>query len=154
MIDGDNTNSREANAGDKNWKEMREKNEHLEQRNAELEAKVRLQPFKDAGLNVESCVGKAVEKLYEDEDLTVEAIQGYASAEFGVEFGQQDGIQSEVKEVEESQARLDNVQKSSVVDSFTQDDLVDAINKATAEGDIKTSMKLKLAAMEEAKENS
>ena len=108
MTDGEQNSA--ANTGEKNWKELREKNEFLEGRLAEFEAKEKVQIFKDAGLDTSTGVGKAVEKLYEGE-MNVESIQKYASEEFGVEFGQQDGIQSEVTEVEESQTRLDNIQK-------------------------------------------
>ena len=148
MTDGEQNSA--ANTGEKNWKELREKNEFLEGRLAEFEAKEKVQIFKDAGLDTSTGVGKAVEKLYEGE-MNVENIQKYASEEFGVEFGQQDGIQSEVIEVEESQTRLQQIQKSSVVDSFNQDDLTEAINKAAAEGDVKNSISLKLAALEEEK---
>ena len=148
MTDGEQNSA--ANTGEKNWKELREKNEFLEGRLAEFEAKEKVQIFKDAGLDTSTGVGKAVEKLYEGE-MNVESIQKYASEEFGVEFGQQDGIQSEVTEVEESQTRLQQIQKSSVVDSFNQDDLTEAINKAAAEGDVKNSISLKLAALEEEK---
>ena len=84
----------ESNAtdSDKNWKEMREKVELYENKIAEFEAKERTGIFTQAGLDTSKGVGKAVEMMYEG-DLTVEGIQAYASEEFGVEFGQQGGIQ-------------------------------------------------------------
>ena len=111
-----------------------------------------MQIFKDAGLDTSTGVGKAVEKLYEGE-MNVESIQKYASEEFGVEFGQQDGIQSEITEVEQSQARLDNIQKSSVVDVYS-DDIVSQIKEVEAKGTTKQSISAKLFAIEEAKKNS
>ena len=137
---------------DKNWKETREKLAYLEGRVSEYEEKERVQIFKDAGLDTSTGVGKAVEKLYEGE-MNVESIQKYASEEFGVEFGQQDGIQSEITEVEQSQTRLDNIQKSSVVDVYS-DDIVSQIKEVEAKGTTKQSISAKLFAIEEAKKNS
>ena len=150
MTDGEQNSA--ANTGEKNWKELREKNEFLEGRLAEFEAKEKVQIFKDAGLDTSTGVGKAVEKLYEGE-MNVESIQKYASEEFGVEFGQQDGIQSEVTEVEQSQTRLDNIQKSSVVDVYS-DDIVSQIKEVEAKGTTKQSISAKLFAIEEAKKNN
>ena len=103
----------QANTGEKNWKETREKLEFLEGKVAAYEEKERVQIFKDAGLDTSKGVGKAVDKLFEGE-VTVENIQQYATEEFGVEFGQQDGIQQDVpvtQAIDESQSKLDNIQK-------------------------------------------
>ena len=109
----------ESNAtdSDKNWKEMREKVELYENKIAEFEAKERTGIFTRAGLDTSKGVGKAVEMMYEG-DLTVEGIQAYASEEFGVEFGQQGGIQDtgqqKVQQQEQSQERLNNIQNNQV----------------------------------------
>jgi|TARA_R110000824_G_scaffold50281_2_gene140588 hypothetical protein len=143
--------------GDKNWKETREKLAFLEGRVAEYEEKERVQIFKDAGLDLSKGIGKAVDKLYEGE-LTVEGIQQYASEEFGVDVdvGRQDGIQEvqeNVQAVENSQAKLDNIQKSSVADVFGED-IEAQIAEISAKGTPRQSIAAKLLAMEEDKANS
>ena len=143
--------------GDKNWKETREKLAFLEGRVAEYEEKERVQIFKDAGLDLSKGIGKAVDKLYEG-DLTVEGIQQYASEEFGVDVdvGRQDGIQEvqeNVQAVENSQAKLDNIQKSSVADVFGED-IEAQIAEISAKGTPRQSIAAKLLAMEEDKANS
>ena len=143
--------------GDKNWKETREKLAFLEGRVAEYEEKERVQIFKDAGLDLSKGIGKAVDKLYEGE-LTVEGIQQYASEEFGVDVdvGRQDGIQEvqeNVQAVENSQAKLDNIQKSSVADVFGED-IEAQIAEISAKGTPRQAIAAKLLAMEEDKANS
>ena len=143
--------------GDKNWKETREKLAFLEGRVAEYEEKERVQIFKDAGLDLSKGIGKAVDKLYEGE-LTVEGIQQYASEEFGVDVdvGRQDGIQEvqeNVQAVENSQAKLDNIQKSSVADVFGED-IEAQIAEISAKGTPRQSIAAKLLAIDEAKANS
>ena len=93
MADEQNSQS---NDSEKNWKAMREENELLSQKVAEFEAKERTDVFSKAGLDTSKGVGKAVDMMYEG-DLTIEGIQSYASEEFGVAFGQQDGIQDTVQ---------------------------------------------------------
>ena len=144
----------QANTGEKNWKETREKLEFLEGKVAAYEEKERVQIFKDAGLDTSKGVGKAVDKLFEGE-VTVENIQQYATEEFGVEFGQQDGIQQDVpvtQAIDESQSKLDNIQKNSVVDVFG-DDIVSHIREVESKGTTKQSIAAKLFAIEEAKKN-
>ena len=133
-------NSEEANTSDKNWAEIRKKNEALEEKVAMYEAKERTEVFQKAGLDTEKGIGKAVEKLYSGE-MDVDSIQQFATEEFGVEFGQQ-----------ESQAKLDNIQKDSVVDVFG-DDIVSQIKEVEAKGTTKQSIAAKLFAIEEAKKN-
>ncbi len=145
-------NSEEANNSEKNWAEIRKKNEALEEKLAKYEARERIEVFQQAGLDTEKGIGKAVEKLYSGE-MDVQSIQQFATEEFGVEFGQQDGIQSEVTEVEQSQAKLENIQKSSVVDVYG-DDIVSQIKEVEAKGTTKQSIAAKLFAIEEAKKNS
>tara|TARA_R110000751_G_scaffold228144_2_gene329822 strand:+ start:1545 stop:1991 length:447 start_codon:yes stop_codon:yes gene_type:complete len=141
--------SQEANSGDKNWKEVREQNEFLKGKVAEYEAKERTQFFQLAGLDTTKGVGKAVDMMFEGE-LTVDNIKTYATEEFGVEFGQQDGIQSQV---EESQAKLNNIQQNSVVDNYDQD-VVAQLNEIATKGTPNQSITAKLFAMEEAKKNN
>tara|TARA_R110002167_G_scaffold57854_2_gene164155 strand:+ start:586 stop:1032 length:447 start_codon:yes stop_codon:yes gene_type:complete len=141
--------SQEANSGDKNWKEVREQNEFLKGKVAEFEAKERTQIFQLAGLDTTKGVGKAVDMMFEGE-LTVDNIKTYATEEFGVEFGQQDGIQSQV---EESQAKLNNIQQNSVVDNYDQD-VVAQLNEIATKGTPNQSITAKLFAMEEAKKNN
>ena len=141
--------SQEANSGDKNWKEVREQNEFLKGKVAEFEAKERTQIFQLAGLDTTKGVGKAVDMMFEGE-LSVDNIKTYATEEFGVEFGQQDGIQSQV---EESQAKLENIQQNSVVDNYSQD-VVAQLNEKATKGTPKQSIAAKLFAMEEAKKNN
>jgi|TARA_R110002050_G_scaffold149469_2_gene276139 hypothetical protein len=141
--------SQEANSGDKNWKEVREQNEFLKGKVAEFEAKERTQIFQLAGLDTTKGVGKAVDMMFEGE-LSVDNIKTYATEEFGVEFGQQDGIQSQV---EESQAKLENIQQNSVVDNYSQD-VVAQLNEIATKGTPKQSIAAKLFAMEEAKKNN
>ena len=88
-------NNSQTNTGDKNWKEIREQNEFLKGKVAEYEAKERTQVFKLAGLDPTKGVGKAVDMMFEGE-LNVDNIKQYATEEFGVEFGQQDGLQQDV----------------------------------------------------------
>ena len=141
--------SQEANSGDKNWKEVREQNDFLKGKVAEYEAKERTQVFQLAGLDTTKGVGKAVDMMFEGE-LTVDNIKTYATEEYGVEFGQQDGIQSQV---EESQAKLENIQQNSVVDNYDQD-VVAQLNEIATKGTPKQSIAAKLFAMEEAKKNN
>ena len=140
---------------DKNWKETREKLAYLEGRGSEYEEKERVQIFKDAGLDISQGIGKAVDKLYEG-DLTVEGLQQYASDEFGVDVGRQDGIQEvqeNVQAVETSQTKLDNIQKSSVADVFGED-IEAQIAEISAKGTTRQSIAAKLLAIDEAKENA
>ena len=111
-----------SDTSDKNWKEMREKLETYEGIIAEFEAKERQSVFKQAGLDPSKGVGKAVDMMFEG-DLTVDNLKQYATEEFGVEFGQQDRIQDNVKQsqVEQSQNRLENIQQSSVADLYDED---------------------------------
>ena len=143
----------EAN-GDKNWKAIREENKSLKDELEGFKAQAKVSVFKDAGLDTTQGIGKAISQVYSG-DINVEAIQSYAAEEYGVtagaDVGQQDGIR---EEIQDSQTRLTNITKNSVVDSFNSDDLVEAIKKSEQQGDVKNSMRLKLAAIEEAKKNS
>ena len=141
-----------SDTGDKNWKEMREKLELYEGKIAEFEAKERKSVFNEAGLDTSKGVGKAVEMMFEGE-LTVDNIKQYATEEFGVEFGQQDRLQETVQAAEESQERLNNIQKNSVVDIYNQD-VVSQIRDIEKSGNTRQSIAAKLSVIEEAKKNS
>ena len=134
--------------GDKNWKEMREKLNLYEAKIAEYEGKERQEVFKQAGLDTTKGVGKAVEMMYEG-DLTVEGIQEYASQEFQVEFGNQDRLQ---ENVEQSQEKLNNIQKNSVVDLYNTD-VVSQVKEIEKSGTVRDSIAAKLSVIEEAKKN-
>ena len=138
-----------SDTGEKNWKEMREKLNLYEAKIAEFEGKERQEVFKQAGLDTTKGVGKAVEMMYEG-DLTVEGIQDYASQEFGVEFGNQDRLQ---ENVEQSQDRLDNIQKNSVVDLYNTD-VVSQVREVEKSGTVRDSIAAKLSVIEEAKKNN
>ena len=147
-------NNSQTNTGDKNWKEIREQNEFLKGKVAEYEAKERTQVFKLAGLDPTKGVGKAVDMMFEGE-LNVDNIKQYATEEFGVEFGQQDGLQQDVglqQQVEESQNRLNNIQQNSVVDNYNTD-AVAQLDEIVNKGTVKQSIAAKLYAQEEAKKN-
>ena len=133
---------------DKNWKEMREKLNLYETKIAEYEGKERQEVFKQAGLDTTKGVGKAVEMMYEG-DLTIEGIQQYASEEFKVEFGNQDRLQ---ENVEQSQEKLDNIQKNSVVDLYNTD-VVSQVREVEKSGTVRDSIAAKLSVIEEAKKN-
>jgi len=137
-----------SDTGDKNWKEMREKLNLYEAKIAEYESKERQEVFKQAGLDTTKGVGKAVEMMYEG-DLTVEGIQEYASQEFSVEFGNQDRLQDNV---EQSQERLNNIQRNSVVDLYSTD-AVSQVRDIEKTGTTRQSIAAKLSVMEEAKKN-
>ena len=144
-----NNSDTEATEGDKNWKEMREKLNLYEAKIAEYEGKERQEVFKQAGLDTTKGVGKAVEMMYEG-DLTVEGIQEYASQEFQVEFGNQDRLQ---ENVEQSQEKLNNIQKNSVVDLYNTD-VVSQVKDIEKSGTVRDSIAAKLSVIEEAKKNS
>ena len=154
MTEEQELNSEAEVSEDKNWKAMREENKALKEKLEVFEAQAKVSVFKDAGLDTTQGIGKAISQVYSG-DLNVEAIQTFAAEEYGVtagaDVGQQDGIR---EEIQDSQTRLTNITKNSVVDSFNSDDLVEAIKKSEQEGDVKNSMRLKLAAIEEAKKNS
>jgi len=135
--------------GDKNWKEIREKLNLYEAKIAEYEGKERQEVFKQAGLDTTKGVGKAVEMMYEG-DLTIEGIQQYASEEFKVEFGNQDRLQ---ENVEQSQERLSNIQKNSVVDLYNTD-VVSQVREVEKSGTVRDSIAAKLSVIEEAKKNN
>ena len=137
-----------SDTSDKNWKEMREKLETYEGIIAEFEAKERQSVFKQAGLDPSKGVGKAVDMMFEG-DLTVDNLKQYATEEFGVEFGQQDRIQDNVKQsqLEQSQNRLENIQQSSVADLYDED-VVSQIREVEQKGTIRQSITAKLNAME------
>jgi hypothetical protein len=154
-------NNSQTNTGDKNWKEIREQNELLKGKIAEYEAKERTQIFQLAGLDTTKGVGKAVDMMFEGE-LSVDNIKQYATEEFGVEFGQQDGLQQNVEQqeniklqqqVEESQNRLNNIQQNSVVDNYNTD-AVAQLDEIVNKGTVKQSIAAKLYAQEEAKKNN
>ena len=138
-----------SDTGEKNWKEMREKLNLYEAKIAEYEGKERQEVFKQAGLDTTKGVGKAVEMMYEG-DLTVEGIQQYASEEFKVEFGNQDRLQ---ENVEQSQEKLNNIQKNSVVDLYNTD-VVSQVKDIEKSGTVRDSIAAKLSVIEEAKKNS
>ena len=138
-----------SDTGDKNWKEMREKLSLYESKIAEYEGKERQEVFNKAGLDTTKGVGKAVEMMYEG-DLTVEGIQEYASQEFQVEFGNQDRLQ---ENVEQSQERLSNIQKNSVVDLYNTD-VVSQVREVEKSGTVRDSIAAKLSVIEEAKKNN
>ena len=154
MTEEQELNSEAEVSEDKNWKAMREENKSLKEKLEVFEAQAKISVFKDAGLDTTQGIGKAISQVY-DGDLNVEAIQTFAAEEYGVtagaDVGQQDGIR---EEIQDSQTRLTNITKNSVVDSFNSDDLIEAIKKSEQQGDVKNSMRLKLAAIEEAKKNS
>ena len=154
MTEEQELNSEPEVSEDKNWKAMREENKSLKEKLEVFEAQAKVSVFKDAGLDTTQGIGKAISQVYSG-DLNVEAIQTFAAEEYGVtagaDVGQQDGIR---EEIQDSQTRLTNITKNSVVDSFNSDDLVEAIKKSEQQGDVKNSMRLKLAAIEEAKKNS
>ena len=137
-----------SDTSDKNWKEMREKLETYEGIIANFEAKERQDVFKQAGLDPSKGVGKAVDMMFEG-DLTVDNLKQYATEEFGVEFGQQDRIQDNVKQsqVEQSQNRLENIQQSSVAELYDED-VVGQIREVESKGTIRQSITAKLNAME------
>jgi hypothetical protein len=137
-----------SDTGDKNWKEMREKLSIYEAKIAEYEGKERQEVFNKAGLDTTKGIGKAVEMMYEG-DLTVEGIQDYASQEFGVEFGNQDRLQNNV---EQSQERLNNIQRNSVVDTYNTD-VFSQVRDIEKNGTVRQSLAAKLSVMEEAKKN-
>lgn len=148
-------NNSQTNTGDKNWKEIREQNEFLKGKVAEYEAKERTQVFKLAGLDPTKGVGKAVDMMFEGE-LNVDNIKQYATEEFGVEFGQQDGLQQDVglqQQVEASQDRLNNIQQNSVVDNYNTD-AVAQLDEIVNKGTVKQSIAAKLYAQEEEKKNN
>jgi hypothetical protein len=142
------TEEMNSDTGDKNWKEMREKLSLYEEKIAQYESKERQEVFKQAGLDTTKGVGKAVEMMYEG-DLTVEGIQEYASQEFSVEFGNQDRLQDNV---EQSQERLNNIQRNSVVDLYSTD-AVSQVREIEKSGNVRDSIAAKLSVMEEAKKN-
>ena len=142
------TEEMNSDTGDKNWKEMREKLSLYEEKIAQYESKERQEVFKQAGLDTTKGVGKAVEMIYEG-DLTVEGIQEYASQEFSVEFGNQDRLQDNV---EQSQERLNNIQRNSVVDLYSTD-AVSQVREIEKSGNVRDSIAAKLSVMEEAKKN-
>ena len=148
-----NNSDEQANSSDKNWKEMREKLELYEGKIADFEAKERQSVFKDAGLDTSKGVGKAVEMMYEG-DLNIQGIQQYAIEEFGVDFGQQGGMQEpvspKVQEQEQSQERLNNIQNNSVVDIYDED-IVGQIREIEKSGNVRNSIAAKLAGIEEDK---
>ena len=154
MTEEQELNSEAEVSEDKNWKAMREENKALKEKLEVFEAQAKVSVFKDAGLDTTQGICKAISQVYTG-DLNVEAIQTFAAEEYGVtagaDVGQQDGIR---EEIQDSQTRLTNITKNSVVDSFNSDDLVEAIKKSEQQGDVKNSMRLKLAAIEEAKKNS
>ena len=154
MTEEQELNSEAEVSEDKNWKAMREENKALKEKLEVFEAQAKVSVFKDAGLDTTQGIGKAISQVYTG-DLNVEAIQTFAAEEYGVtaeaDVGQQDGIR---EEIQDSQTRLANINKNSVVDSFNTDDLFEAIKKSEQEGDVKNSMRLKLAAIDEAKKNS
>ena len=141
-----------SDTGEKNWKEMREKLNLYEAKIAEFEGKERQEVFNKAGLDTTKGVGKAVEMMYEG-DMTIEGIQQYASNEFGVEFGNQDGLQDAVQATEQSQDRLNNIQKNSVVDTYNTD-VFSQVREIEKTGDTRKSIAAKLSVIEEAKKNS
>ena len=141
-----------SDTGEKNWKEMREKLNLYEAKIAEYEGKERQEVFNKAGLDTTKGVGKAVEMMYEG-DMTVEGIQQYASEEFGVEFGNQDRLQDTVEATEQSQDKLNNIQKNSVVDLYNTD-VVSQIREIEQTGNTRNSIAAKLSVIEEAKKNS
>jgi len=141
-----------SDTGDKNWKEMREKLELYEGKIAEFEAKERKTVFNEAGLDTSKGVGKAVEMMFEGE-LTVDNIRQYATEEFGVDFGQEGGLQDTVQEAEKSQERLNNIQKNSVVDLYNTD-IVSQVREIEKSGNTRQSIAAKLSVIEEAKKNS
>ena len=141
-----------SDTGEKNWKEMREKLNLYEAKIAEFEGKERQEVFNKAGLDTTKGVGKAVEMMYEG-DMTVEGIQQYASEEFGVEFGNQDRLQDTVEATEQSQDKLNNIQKNSVVDLYNED-VVSQVREVEKSGNIRNSIAAKLSVIEEAKKNS
>ena len=143
------TEEMNSDTGDKNWKEMREKLSLYEEKIAQYESKERQEVFKQAGLDTTKGVGKAVEMMYEG-DLTVEGIQEYASQEFSVEFGNQDRLQDNV---EQSQERLNNIQKNSVVDLYNTD-AISQVREIEKSGNVRNSIAAKLSVIEEAKKNS
>ena len=145
-------NSDTADKNEKNWKEMREKLELYENKIAEFEAKERSTVFNQAGLDTSKGVGKAVEMMFEGE-LTVDNIRQYATEEFGVDFGQEGGLQDTVQEAEKSQERLDNIQKNSVVDLYDTD-VISQVREIEKSGNIRNSIAAKLSVIEEAKKNS
>jgi len=142
------TEEMNSDTGDKNWKEMREKLSLYEEKIAQYESKERQEVFKQAGLDTTKGVGKAVEMMYEG-DLTVEGIQEYASQEFSVEFGNQDRLQDNV---EQSQERLNNIQRNSVVDLYSTD-AISQVKEIEKSGNVRNSIAAKLSVMEEAKKN-
>ena len=137
-----------SDTGNRNWKETREKLAFLEDKVAEYEAKERQDVFKAAGLDPSKGVGKAVDMMFEG-DLTVDNLKQYATDEFGVEFGQQDRIQDNVKQsqVEQSQNRLENIQQNSVAELYDED-VVGQIREVESKGTIRQSITAKLNAME------
>lgn len=139
----------ESSENDKNWKSLRDENKSLKEKVTVFEAQAKDGVFKEAGLDTKQGIGKAISQVYKG-DLDVESLQTFASEEYGITFeevGQQDGIR---EEVQESQNKLDSITRESVVDTFGEN-IIDDINNAKS---VKDSIRLKLAAIDEAKANS
>jgi hypothetical protein len=134
---------------DKNWKAIREENKALKEKLEGFEVAKKEQVFKEAGFDTTQGLGKAISQVYKG-DMEVESLQSFAKEEYGVEVGQQDGIR---EQIQESQPKLDAIDRNSVSEVYG-DDLVDAIRNAESKGDVKSSLRMKLAAIDEAKENS
>ena len=134
---------------DKNWKAIREENKALKEKLEGFEVDKKEQVFKEAGFDTTQGLGKAISQVYKG-DMEVESLQSFAKEEYGVEVGQQDGIR---EQIQESQPKLDAIDRNSVSEVYG-DDLVDAIRNAESKGDVKSSLRMKLAAIEEAKKNS
>ena len=134
---------------DKNWKAIREENKALKDKLEGFEVDKKEQVFKEAGFDTTVGLGKAISQVYKGE-MEDESLQTFAKEEYGVEVGQQDGIR---EQIQESQPKLDAIDRNSVSEVYG-DDLVDAIRNAESKGDVKSSLRMKLAAIEEAKKNS
>lgn len=108
-----------------NFRMLREKNETLENEVATLKSALRFSAFKEAGINPEEGIGKAVYRTY-DGEISPDSIRSFAEQEYGIQ------IESEPV-VSTAQANTDQVLAGAV--SPGEKSALQMADEAAREGD-------------------
>jgi hypothetical protein len=136
MSDDLNTTTDETTGDTKNAKQMRERMQALEDTNKTLSARVKLSAFKEAGLDPEKGIGKAVYRTYEG-DVDPEAIREFATTEYDWK---------PVATISDGQQRIQTLTQAGSAGEQRKT-RIDTANEAAESGDWVKSARLKDAAL-------
>ena len=124
---------------------LRKELERTKAENKELRESVRTNAFGSAGIDTTTGLGKAIAQVYDGEN-TAEAIQKFATEEYGWQPTAPDESHPAAQAIQEGNARMEQVgQHSGSVAPVSQ---ANSLAEAEAKGDYATAMSIKAAQLQ------